>query len=141
MKKQVLNRVVTFAVICLCVVSVYAQNYSFSSYHIYTNDDDKYLTTNIQNDSLKVCIDEVNHEIELSFYIREVKKWKTFAMQIGHKIDIGIKTKIGTLYLCVNNAGQTCGACVVNTDEGILIDLRNFYIGEQTLNCWVKLEK
>lgn len=73
MKKRFLKRCVVFAVMCLCVVSVNAKDYCFSSYHIYTNDDDKYLTQNEQNDSSKVCIDEANHEIEFSLYNQEKK--------------------------------------------------------------------
>ena len=141
MKKQILNCINAFTVMFLCVVSVNAQDYCFSSYHIYTNDDDKYITTNIQNDSSKVCIDIVNQEIELSLYNKEAKKWMTFALKVNSKIDIGIKPKIGTLYLCTNNAGQTCGVCIVNSDDGILIDLHDFFISDKAISCWVKSEK
>ena len=80
MKKQIFKRVIAFTAIFLCVVSVNAQDYCFSSYHIYTNDDDKYLTTNVQNDSTKVLINEASQEIELSLYNREANKWIGFAL-------------------------------------------------------------
>lgn len=141
MKKQVFKKGIAFAVMCLFVVSVDAQDYSFSSYHFYTNDNDKYLTTNVQNDSSKVCINEANQEIEFSLYDRDTKKWVTFALKVNSKIDIGFKAQIGTLYMCTNNSNQTCGVCIVNTNEGIFIDLHDFFAGDQKLSCWVKSER
>lgn len=141
MKKQIFKRVIAFTAIFLCVVSVNAQDYCFSSYHIYTNDDDKYLTTNVQNDSTKVLINEASQEIELSLYNREANKWIGFALKVNYKIDLGIKTKIGTLYMCTNNANQTCGVCIVKTNEGTFVDFHNFYAGEKSLSCWAKSEK
>lgn len=138
MKKQILKECIAFAIMFFCHVSVNAQDYCFSSYHFYTNDDDKYLTTNVQNDSSKVCINEGNQKIELSLYNRESKKWMTFALKVNSIVDIGFKAKIGTLYICTNNANQTCGVCVVNTKEGTFIDLHDFYAGEKTISCWMK---
>lgn len=138
MKKHFFNRIVAFAVMCLCVLSVNAYEYIFSSYHIYTNDDDRYLTTNVQNDSSKVCINEENQEIELSLYNREAKKWMSFALKVNNKVDIGFKTKIGTLYMCTNNANKTCGVCIVNTNEGTFIDLHDFLVSDRSISCWVK---
>ena len=138
MKKQLLKKIIAFTVMFLCVVSVNAQGYCFSSYHFYTNDDDKYLTTNIQNDSSKVCINEANQEIELCLYNREANKWMTFALKVNSKIDIGFKAKIGTLYMCTNNANQTCGVCIVNINEGTFIDLHNFFVSDRPMSCWVK---
>lgn len=141
MKKQLLNRILVFTVLFLCVVFVNAQKYIFSSYHIYTTYEDKYLPTNAQNDNLKLSVDEVNKKIELSLYNREEGKWMTFPIAISYKVDLEVKTKIGTLYMCTNNANQTCGVCFVNTEEGLFIDLHNFYGGEKSLSCWAKSEK
>ena len=138
MEKKLLNRIIAFVVVCLCVISVNAQEYCFSSYHIYTNDDDKYLTQNEQNDSSKVCIDEANHEIEFSLYNQETKKWMSFALKVNSKIDLGFKAKIGTLYICTNNADQTCGVCVCHTEDGVFIDLHDFFVSDRPLSCWVK---
>ena len=131
-------------IVCFCIFLVtavsYGEDYVFKSYHIYTTDEDRYVQANEQNADSKVCIDEVNKEIELSLYNREAGKWMTFPLAISYKVDIEVKTKIGTLYVCSNNANQTCGVCVVNTEEGILIDLHNFFEGPQKLSCWVKSE-
>lgn len=48
----------------------HGENYAFKSYHLYITDEDKYLPTNVQNDNSKVCIDEINQEIELSRFYR-----------------------------------------------------------------------
>lgn len=139
--KRIEKRLIACFVMLLCVLFVKSQNYSFKSYHIYTTDEDRYVQANEQNADSKVCIDEVNKEIELSLYNRETGKWMTFPLAISYKVDIAVKTKIGTLYMCTNNTNQTCGVCIVNTEEGLLIDLHNFYGGEKSLSCWVKSEK
>lgn len=119
----------------------HGENYAFKSYHLYITDEDKYLPTNVQNDNSKVCIDEINQEIELSLYNHVADKWMTFSVKINYKVDLGVNSKLGTLYVCTNNANQTCGVCIVNTDKGTFIDLHHFVVGEQALNCWVKSEK
>ena len=131
-------------IVCFCMFLVtavsYGEDYVFKSYHIYTTDEDRYVQANEQNADSKVCIDEVNKEIELYLYNREAGKWMTFPLAISYKVDIAVKTKIGTLYMCTNNTNQTCGVCIVNTEEGLLIDLHNFFEGPQKLSCWVKSE-
>ena len=140
--KKIFKKVAACAILLFCFISVKSQDYSFTSYHIYTTDEDKYLSSNVQNNNSKVCIDEVNKEIELCLFNREAGKWMTFPLAISYKMDIvGVKTKIGTLYICTNNANQTCSVCIVNTKEGTVIDLHNYYVGEKSLSCWVKLEK
>jgi hypothetical protein len=143
-KAMLKNRVFKIAVfigMLFCVSPVVGQNYEFKSYHLYSNDEDKYSPTNVQNADAKVCINEVNQEIELSLYIPNEGKWKNFSMVINYKIDLGVKSKFGTLYMCANNIGQSCGVCVCNTKEGLFIDLHNFMMGETPLSCWVKTEK
>lgn len=133
----------TLAVICmLCFVTVsYGENFEFKSYHIYTADEDKYVQANEQFADSKVCIDEIKKEIGLSLYNPKLGEWMTFTVKVSYKVDLGVKTKIGTLYMCTNNANQTCGVCICNTGEGTFIDLHNFYVGEKSLNCWVRSEK
>lgn len=82
-----------------CVNTIVGQNYDFKSYHLYTNGDDKYSPTNALNDDAKVCIDETKQKIELSLYNSNEKKWKSFSLKIDYFVDLGIKTKIGKLYV------------------------------------------
>ncbi len=138
------NRVLKGAVfigMLFCVSPVVGQNYEFKSYHLYSNEEDKSSTSNVQNADAKVCIDEVNQEIELSLFHPKEGKWKPFSMRINYKADLGIKSKFGTFYMCTNNTGQPCGVCVCNTEEGLFIDIHNFFIEEQSLSCWLKAEK
>lgn len=124
-----------------CFMAINAQVYSSNSYHIYTSDDDKYLDANVQNDSSKISINEINQDIKLSIYNHVADSWMTYNVKINYKVDLGVKSKIGTLYMCTNNANQTCSVCIVKTDDGTIIDLHHFVVGEQALSCWVKSEK
>ena len=140
-RKTITKKSIVCLFMLLNVLLVKSQNYSFISHQLYTSDDDKYLPANVQNDSAKVCIDEVNQEIELSLYNREVERWMTYPLVISYKIDFGVKTKLGSFYVCTNNVNQICGVCFCNTDEGSFIDLHNFHVGEKALSCWLKIEK
>ncbi len=140
-----MNKILKKLTVCLftsfCFMSVNAQVYSFNSYHIYTSDEDKYLETNVQNDSSKICINEASQVIEFGIYNHVADKWMPFNLKINYKMDLGLKKKIGTLYMCTNNANQVCGVCVLDNEEGTFIDLRHFFIGDKPLSCWVKQEK
>ena len=130
------------ACICLlfCVKVAFGENFVFNSYHFYTADENKYLTTNVQNDSSVVCIDEINQKIELKLHNPEAKQWMLFSLKVKHKIDIGSK-KIVTLYLCTNNADQECGVCVCNLTDGLFVQFYHFYEeGSQKLSYWAKIE-
>lgn len=134
-------KIAVFIGTLFCVSPVFGQNYDFKSYHLYTNDEDRYSSANTLNADAKVCIDETNQEIELSLYIPNEKKWKAFSMKINYHVDLGLTTIVGKLYMCSNNAEQPCCVCVCNTDEGLLVDLHCFFMGEKSLNCWVNAEK
>jgi len=134
-------KIAVFIGMLFCVSPVFGQNYDFKSYHLYTNDENKYSPTNALDADAKVCIDETDQEIELSLYNSNEEKWKSFSLKIDYFVDLGFKTKIGRLYMCSNNAEQPCGVCVCNTEEGLFIDLHNFIMGETPLSCWVKTEK
>ena len=134
------KKLAVFLFMLFCVVAVNAQVYSSNSYHFYTSDEDKYLESNVQNDSLKICIEETNQDIELCIYNHVANTWMTYNVKINYKVDLGVKTKIGTLYMCTNNANQTCSVCIVNTDDGTIIDLHHFVVGDQALSCWLKTD-
>ncbi len=121
-----------------CFMSIKAQVYSFNSYHIYTTDEDKYMETNVQNDSSKICINEKNQKVEFSIYNHVSDKWMLFNLKINYKMELGLKKKIGTLYMCSNNANQICGVCVLDNEEGTFIDLHHFFVGDKLLSCWLK---
>lgn len=62
----------------------------------------------------------------------------SYALKINSKINLGFKAKIGTLYICTNNADQTCGVYVCHTEDGVFIDLHDFFVSDRPLSCWVK---
>lgn len=135
-----IKKLAVFLFNLFCVVAVNAQVYSSNSYHVYISDEDKYIEANVQHDSSKICIEEINQDIEFSIYNHVTRKWKSFNVKIDYKLDLGFRSNIGTLYVCTNNANQTCGVCIINTDEGTFIDLHHFFVGEQALSCWVKTD-
>lgn len=141
MERINIKKIIASLSLSLFTIVSYGENYVFKSYHIYTSDDDKYLETNVQNDNSKICIEETNQDIEFSLYNHEADKWMSFNVKINYKVDLGFKAKIGTLYVCTNNANQTCSVSIIKTDEGTFIDLHHFFVGEQALSCWVKSEK
>lgn len=123
-----------------CVNEVFGEDIVFNSYHLYMADEDKYVPTNVQNDSSVVCIDEINQKIELKLHNTEIKQWMLFSLKVKHKVDIGSK-KLVTLYLCTNNADQECGVCVCNLKDGLFVQFYHFYEeGNQKLSYWAKAE-
>lgn len=81
------KRIVVFIGMLFCVNTIVGQNYDFKSYHLYTNDENKYSLTNALNADAKVCIDETNQENELSLYNPNEKKWKSFSLKIDYFVD------------------------------------------------------
>lgn len=137
MKRFLLYRITTCFVMLMCVSYAKSQHFSFDSYHVYMTNEDKFSTTNVQNDSAKVCIDEVNQEIELCLYRKEFGKWMPISLHIDYSVDIsGPKSKIGNLYVCENAAKQRCTVLVDDTSDGVFIDFHDF----MPMNCWLKKE-
>lgn len=124
----------------MCAIAVNSQELKFKSYHVYTTDEDKYVQSNEQLSEAKICINETNQEIVLSLYNREVDKWMPISIKIDYKVDLGVNKKIGTLYMCKNNAGHACGVCICNTDEGTFMDLHNFVEADKSLSFWMESE-
>ena len=91
---KILKKLTVFLFTSFCFMSVNAQVYSFNSYHIYTSDEDKYLETNVQNDSSKICINEASQVIEFGIYNHVADKWMPFNLKINYKMDLGLKKKI-----------------------------------------------
>lgn len=138
LKDRVLKNVI-FIGMLFFVTPIIGQNYDFKSYHLYTTDEDKYSSTNVQNAAAKVCLDEDNQEIELSLYHPKEGSWKIITMRIYYKANLGLKSKFGTFYMCKNTSGQTCSVYISNTEEGFFIDLHNV-MQEQFSSCWVRKE-
>lgn len=108
----------------------------FSSYHLYTSEDDKYDSYGYQPVSAKVTIDEENKKASLKLYDSGENKWYPFNFRIDEKLHLqeGIVT-----YTVYNNANQK-GYIYVSTNRpgGLFIDINNFVFNGDAICCWMQ---
>lgn len=108
----------------------------FTSYHLYTCEEDKYDANGYQPVNAKVTIDEGNNKATMYLYDSGENKWFTFNFILVEKLHLqeGVITykvynnvnKIGYLYISTNRPG------------GIFIDINNFAFGGNEYCCWMQ---
>ena len=108
----------------------------FTSYHLYTCEEDKYDANGYQPVKAKVTIDEGNNKATMYLYDSGENKWFTFNFRLVEKMHLqeGVITykvynnvnKIGYLYISTNRPG------------GIFIDINNFAFGGNEYCCWMQ---
>lgn len=108
----------------------------FSSYHLYTCEEDKYDASGYQPVSAKVTIDEESKKASLKLYDSGENKWYTFIFRIDEKMYLqeGVVT-----YTVYNNANQK-GYLYVSTNRpgGLFIDINYFVFGGDVICCWMQ---
>lgn len=108
----------------------------FSSYHLYTSEDDKYDSYGYQPVSAKVTIDEENKKASLKLYDSGEKQWYPFNFRIDEKLHLqeGVIT-----YIVYNNANQK-GYIYVSTNRpgGLFVDINNFVFNGDAICCWMQ---
>jgi len=108
----------------------------FSSYHLYTSEDDKYDSYGYQPVSAKVIIDEENKKASLKLYDSGEKQWYPFNFRIDEKLHLqeGVIT-----YTVYNNANQK-GYIYVSTNRpgGLFVDINNFVFNGDVICCWMQ---
>ena len=108
----------------------------FSSYHLYTCEEDKYDASGYQPISAKVTIDEESSMASLKLYDSGEKRWFIFAFRIDEKVHLqeGVIT-----YIVYNNANQR-GYIYISTNRpnGLFIDINNFVYDGETICCWMQ---
>lgn len=108
----------------------------FSSYHLYTSEDDKLDSYGYQPVSAKVTIDEENKKASLKLYDSEEKQWYPFNFRIDEKLHLqeGVIT-----YTVYNNANQK-GYIYVSTNRpgGLFVDINNFVFNGDAICCWMQ---
>lgn len=108
----------------------------FSSYHLYTCEEDKYDEGGYQPVSAKVTINEETGKASLHLYDSGTKKWYPFTFTIDDKLNL----KEGVItYIVYNNAKQK-GYIYVSTNRsnGLFIDINNFIFEGNTICCWMQ---
>ena len=108
----------------------------FSSYHLYTSEDDKFDSYGYQPVSAKVTIDEENKRASLKLYDSGDKQWYPFNFRIGEVLHLqeGVIT-----YTVYNNANQK-GYIYVSTNRpgGLFVDINNFVVNGDAICCWMQ---
>lgn len=108
----------------------------FSSYHLYTCEEDKYDASGYQPVSAKVTIDEENNKASLKLYDSGKDDWFTFDFRLTEKqhLQEGV-----VLYIVYNNVNQKGYLYVsANRSDGLFIDINNFVYGGNTICCWMQ---
>ena len=108
----------------------------FSSYHLYTCEEDKYDASGYQPVSAKVTIDEENKKASLKLYDSGKNRWYPFNFRIDDKLFLqeGVIT-----YSVYNNANQKAYIYVsTNRPGGLFIDINNFVYEGDAICCWMQ---
>ena len=108
----------------------------FSSYHLYTCEEDKYDANGYQPVSAKVTIDEASNAASLKLYDSGEHKWYPFDFRIDEKLHLqeGVIT-----YKVYNNANQV-GYIYISTNrpDGLFVDINNFTFDGNPIGCWMQ---
>lgn len=108
----------------------------FSSYHLYTCEEDKFDASGYQPVSARVIIDEEHKKASLKLYDSGESRWYTFNFRINERLHMqdGVIT-----YIVYNNANQKA-YIYVSTDRpgGLFIDINNFVYDNDAICCWMQ---
>lgn len=108
----------------------------FSSYHLYTCEEDKYDEDGYQPVSAKVTIDEENKKASLKLYDSGENKWYPFSFRIEEKMMLQEGVVTYTVYNNVNKTGYIYVS--TNRANGLFIDINNFYLDGNAICCWMQ---
>ena len=109
---------------------------NFSSYHLYTCEEDKYDASGYQPVAATVTIDEESGKASLKLYDSGEDRWFPFNFKIDEKLNLqeGIIT-----YSVYNNVNQKAYIYIsTNRPGGIFIDINNFVYDGDAICCWMQ---
>lgn len=109
---------------------------NFTSYHLYTSEEDKYDASGYQQVAATVTIDEESKKASLKLYDSGEKKWYPFNFRIDKKLYLqdGVIT-----YSVFNNANQKGYIYVSkNRPGGLFVDINNFVYDGDAICCWMQ---
>ena len=110
--------------------------FNFSSYHLYTCEDDKYDASGYQQVAAIVTIDEESGKASLKLYDSGDDQWFVFNFRIDEKMNLqeGVIT-----YSIYNNVNQKAYIYVsTNRPNGLFIDINNFEYEGDAICCWMQ---
>ena len=108
----------------------------FSSYHLYTCEEDKYDADGFQPVNANLTINEETNSASLKLYDSGTKQWYPFPFRIEERINVqeGV-----VVYKVTNNINQI-GYIYVSTNRpnGLFIDINDFSFGGNRYCCWMQ---
>lgn len=109
---------------------------NFSSYHLYTCEEDKYDASGYQPVSASVTINEETRTVSLKLYDSGTNQWYPFSFRIGDRINV----QDGIFVYQVNNNVNQPGYIYVSTnrDKGLFLDFNSFNFNGNTICCWMQ---
>ena len=133
-----LRRLFFSIVFLFMTMCIQAKTYYFSSYNLYTCEEDKYLQSGHQKTFAKVSIDEKKKKVLLSLYDTGNKKWYNFPLTIKNKavLDKGI-----IAYNIINNVyaeGRSYVYVSFYRDGGLFIDVAAFNFQGDEISVWMQ---
>jgi hypothetical protein len=120
------------------LLNIQAKTYYFSSYNLYTCEEDKYLQSGHQKTFAKVSIDEKKKTVLLSLYDTGNKKWYNFPLTIKSKAVLG---KGIIAYNIINNVyaeGRSYVYVSFYRDGGLFIDVSGFNYQGDEISVWMQ---
>ena len=120
------------------LLNIQAKTYYFSSYNLYTCEEDKYLQSGHQKTFAKVSIDEKKKTVLLSLYDTGNKKWYNFPLTIKSKAVLG---KGIIAYNIINNVyteGRSYVYVSFYRDGGLFIDVAAFNYQGDEISVWMQ---
>lgn len=127
-------------IIILMFISLFSdgRTYYFMSFHLYTNEDDKYEENGAIPSPSIVEINEGNNEAVLRIYIKngDNKGWLSFTFTIIEKLFLDNDIIV---YIIQNNIEEK-GYIYLSPmhKNGLFIDINSFYINNLHLCCWMQ---
>jgi len=108
----------------------------FSSYHLYTCEEDKYDANGFQPVSANVTINEATSSASLKLYDSGTKQWYPFPFRIEEKIYV----QEGVIVYKVTNNVNQIGYIYVSTNRsnGLFIDINDFSFSGNRYCCWMQ---
>ena len=108
----------------------------FSSYHLYSSEEDKYDADGFQPVSANVTINEETNTASLKLYDSGTKQCYTFPFRIEERINMqeGV-----VVYKVINNVNQVSYIYVsTNRPNGLFIDINCFSFDGTRICCWMQ---
>ena len=133
-----MRKILLLIIISFSFLSADGKTYYFMSFHLYTNEKDKYEDEGSISSPSIVEINEDDSSVILRLYNDnvETKGWYSFSFIIIDKIYLDNNIIV---YIIHNNIGEKSYLYLSpNHVKGLFIDINNFYFNNLHVSCWMQ---